>query len=187
MEKTLTQVPYTGKRIVLFGPESTGKTTLAQQLAKHYKAPFVAEFMRTYLQEKWDKSKKTSEPKDVLPIAQGQIALENEAVSQNRPIIFCDTNVLEIATYARYYFDGFCPSEIEKAIKSNHYDHYFLTYYDVPWEADDLRDRPHDRSALFCIFEHALQSRGLSYTLLKGNETLRLANAIKTIHNLFTL
>ena len=69
MESYLQQKPSNCIKIVLFGPESTGKSTLAQELAKHYNTNFVKEFARNYLQEKWDNHKKVCALEDLIPIA----------------------------------------------------------------------------------------------------------------------
>ena len=82
MEEKLKQQPADCIKIVLFGPESTGKTTLSKQLAAHYETLWVPEFARDYLQEKWDREKKVCEPHDLLPIAIGQMALGLIAIGQ---------------------------------------------------------------------------------------------------------
>ncbi len=181
MEKTLTQISSTCLRIVLYGPESTGKTTLAKQLAAHFNTQWVPEYMRSYLQDKWDISKKTCAKEDLVSIAKGQIASENEIISKASKIIFCDTNLLELEVYATYYYDGFCPPLIKEANDSLTYDFYLLTYIDVPWEEDDLRDRPYDRSALFCKFERELKKRLLPHIVLKGTASNRLQQAIEAM------
>ena len=71
MAEKLAQRPSSVLKVVLFGPESTGKTTLAEMLAKHYNTLWVEEFMRDYLQEKWDNEQRVCEPKDMIPIAEG--------------------------------------------------------------------------------------------------------------------
>ena len=78
MEKNLKQVNSDCLKIVVFGPESSGKTTLSKKLAAHYNALWIEEYAREYLQEKWDKEKKICELEDMIPIAVGQIKLENE-------------------------------------------------------------------------------------------------------------
>ena len=84
MEKKYTQEPSNCIKVVLFGPESTGKTTLSRQLAKHYNSVWVPEYAREYLQNKWNNERKTCELDDLLPIAEGQIRLENELAKKNR-------------------------------------------------------------------------------------------------------
>jgi len=96
MEEKLTQRPSTCFRVVLFGPESTGKTTMAKQLAAHFKTVWVEEYMREYLQEKWNSKKEVCQPNDILPIAVGQMNLENEKLAQANKILFCDTNLLNL-------------------------------------------------------------------------------------------
>lgn len=168
-------------KVVLYGPESTGKTTLAKQLAEHYNTLWVPEFMREYLQKKWDSEKKLVTKEDLIPISNGQLNLENEASQQVENLLICDTNLLELKVYSEYYYDGFCPSEIKREATKNKYSIYLLTYIDTPWEADDLRDRPENREEMFRIFEAELREHGFPYKILKGNEKERFENAVKII------
>ncbi|MGJ8665606.1 MAG: AAA family ATPase [Patiriisocius sp.] len=184
MEETLKQRPSDCLKIVLFGPESTGKTTLAKQLAAHFETQWVPEFMRAYLEKKWDDHQEKITRVDLLPIAKGQIASENELAVNAKKVLFCDTNLLEIEVYSKYYNDGFCPSEISEANKINTYDFYFLTGIDVPWEFDKLRDRPDDRENMFRIFEHHLIDYNLPYMIIKGSKHNRFERAIKQINKL---
>ena len=78
MESKLKQQNADCIKVVIFGPESTGKTTLSEQLARHYNSVWVPEYARKYLQDKWNNERKTCEPHDLLPIAIGQMALEND-------------------------------------------------------------------------------------------------------------
>ena len=71
MEKALEQIVSNCKKIVLFGPESTGKSTLAEALAEYYNTAFVPEYMRLYLQHKWNQERATCTKEDLIPIAQG--------------------------------------------------------------------------------------------------------------------
>ncbi|GEQ84607.1 hypothetical protein ULMS_01150 [Patiriisocius marinistellae] len=184
MEETLKQRPSNCLKIVMFGPESTGKTTLSKQLAKHFKTQWVPEYMRTYLEAKWEKYKETIVKNDLLPIAKGQITSENKLVLKSNNVLFCDTNLLEIEVYSKYYNDGFCPSEISEAFKTHTYDFYFLTDIDVPWEFDKLRDRPDERENMFRMFENQLINYDLPYITLKGSKLQRFEFAVKHINKL---
>ena len=181
MEKALGQQPANCVKIVLFGPESTGKTTLSQQLARHYHSVWVPEYARDYLQDKWNNERKTCEPIDLLPIAIGQMALENNLAQKTDSVLICDTDLLETKVYAEAYYSGICDPTLEKYALENTYDLYFLTYIDTPWEADDLRDKPEEREAMFNAFESALVKYDKTYVLLKGDKKTRLELAIKHI------
>lgn len=171
-------------KVVLYGPESTGKTTLAKQLAEHYKTLWVPEYMREYLQKKWDSEKKLVEKEDLIPIAKGQLKFENEASQKVENLLICDTNLLELKVYSEYYYNGFCPSEIKTEATKNEYSIYLLTYIDTPWKVDDLRDRPNNREEMFRIFEAELKEQDFPYQILKGNETERFETAVKIIDEL---
>lgn len=184
MEETFKQQSCNCLKIVLYGPESTGKTTLAEQLAKHYKTLWVPEFMRSYLQEKWNLHGEKIDKTDLLPIAKGQMKAENESAVLTNDLLFCDTNLLEIKVYSEYYYNGFCPSEIIKYASENVYDLYFLLNIDTKWELDDLRDRPYDREKMFCIFEAELIESKLNYIIISGTEEERFEIAVKKIEEL---
>ena len=168
MEKKLRQRPSDCIKVVLFGPESTGKSTLAAQLADYYNTVFVPEYSRIYAEEKLLRNKLLTK-KDVLPIAEGQMRLENKLSPKANAILICDTDLLETKVYSEAYYDGACDPDLEKYAIENFYDLYFLTYIDIPWEADDLRDKPHEREVMFKAFENALKTYNKPYVLLKGS------------------
>ena len=183
MENPLAQQPSDSIKIVLFGPESTGKTTLSGLLAQHYNTSWVREYAREYLQEKWDKTKLICELSDILPIARGQMFLENKYAKCANRVLICDTDLLETQVYSEAYY-GTCPAELEAAAKTNIYELYLLTYIDVTWTPDDLRDRPNRRLEMFQHFEGALKKLNKPYVLLKGGQTQRLKRAIFEIDKL---
>lgn len=168
-------------KIVLYGPESTGKTTLSKQLAEHYKTLWVPEFMRAYLEEKWNLKKELVAKEDLIPIAKGQLKLEEEIAHRVDKLLICDTNLLELKVYSEYYYDGYCPTEIETEAAKNNYSLYLLTYIDTPWEADVLRDRPNNRKEMFDLFEAELKMKGFPYQVLKGDEEERFKKAVQFI------
>lgn len=184
MEEKFKQQPANCVKVVLFGPESTGKTTLSMQLARYYNSVWVPEYAREYLQNKWNNERKTCEADDLLPIAIGQMKLENKLAQKTDTILICDTDLLETKVYSEAYYLGYCDPILEKYALKNVYDLYFLTYIDTPWEADDLRDKPEEREAMFKVFEKALIDNNRPYVLLKGNKKERLETAVKYIDKL---
>lgn len=187
MEEKLRQQPANCLKVVLYGPESTGKTTLSRQLARHYNSVWVPEYAREYLQDKWNNERKTCEPKDLLPIAIGQMKLENDLAKKTDSILICDTDLLETKVYSEAYYAGSCDPLLEKYALQNTYDLYFLTYIDVPWEADDLRDKPQEREYMFKAFKSELDKHNKPYIILKGTKKERLQTAIQQIDKLLQL
>ncbi len=186
MEEKLRQIPGNCIKVVLIGPESTGKTTLSKQLAKHYNASWVPEYMRAYLQEKWDRTKEVCTYEDLLPIAVGQMNLENEITKKDNKIVFCDTNLLEIKVYSEAYYNGLVPEMIHKFSLENSYDLYLLTYIDTPWIPDDLRDKPHQREEMFLRFKELLEKNNCNYIILKGKPESRFNKAKEIIDQLIS-
>tara|TARA_R110002073_G_scaffold279026_1_gene442843 strand:+ start:83506 stop:84156 length:651 start_codon:yes stop_codon:yes gene_type:complete len=184
MEKKLRQKPANIVRVVLFGPESTGKTTLSSQLARHYHTVWAPEYAREYLQNKWNNERKTCENADLIPIAIGQMKLENALAKKADKILICDTDLLETKVYSEEYYGGFVDPKLDKAAKKNTYDLYLLTYVDTPWEADDLRDKPEERKEMFHAFENALKKHKRPYIVLKGDKQKRLKEATAAIDKL---
>jgi len=184
MEKLLGQHESDIIKVVIFGPESTGKTTISTQLARHYHTVWAPEFARNYLQDKWNNERKTCENSDLLPIAIGQMALENDLAQKANEILICDTDILETKVYSETYYGGFVNNHLEKHALRNTYDLYFLTYIDVPWEEDDLRDRPGMRIEMFNAFKETLDKYNRPYILLKGDKHTRLKTAVTAIEKL---
>ena len=183
MDKRLLQKPINIVKIVLFGPESTGKTTLANQLAYHYQTVWAPEYAREYLQEKWNNKRQVCEHEDLLPIALGQMKLENKLAKRADKVLICDTDLLETKVYSAEYYDGIVDSDLEAAAEKNQYDIYLLTYIDIPWKLDSIRDRPGQRENMFNAFENALKKYDRPYVILKGDEATRLKKAIEVIDN----
>lgn len=184
MEEKYRQQPSDILKVVLFGPESTGKTTLSEQLARHYNTVWVPEYAREYLQNKWNNERKTCEPEDLLPIAEGQMRLENQLTKKATEILICDTDLLETKVYSEAYYVGDCDPILEKYALENSYDLYLLTYIDIPWEADDLRDKPSEREQMFEYFKATLEKYNRNFIILKGNKKERLKRAVEQIDNL---
>jgi len=121
----------------------------------------------------WQKS-------DLLPIAHGQVSLENKRIQQANEYLFCDTCLLELMVYSYLYY-GKCHPQIERAALTHHYHTLFLTYVDVPWQPDDLRDKPHERESVFAFFEQHLNAHSIQYHILKGSLEERIAQCTKIL------
>lgn len=183
MEKDLRQQKTTIIKIALFGPESTGKTTLAKQLADYYETKWVPEFARDYLQEKWEENQHICVAEDMMPIAYGQTALENEKLTQANKYLFCDTNLMVTKVFSEMYY-GFCDPLLNEAALEHEYDLFFLTDIDVPWEKDDIRDTPNGRETVFSVFKQTLIDTKKPFITLSGDKETRLAKAVEIINNL---
>ena len=186
MEKNLSQQQGNVLKIVLYGPESTGKTTLALALASHYQTSWAVEYAREYLQKKWDETQKTCEPSDMIPIALGQMKEENKAIHDAHRVTFLDTNLLTTKVYSDVYY-GYCETVIEQAALNHQYDFYLLTDIDVPWEADDLRDKPQEREEMLTAFENELIKLGAPYLKIKGTKEERLSKAVEIVDDLLQI
>ncbi|WP_296240456.1 MULTISPECIES: ATP-binding protein [unclassified Psychrobacter] len=180
----LTQhTPKSVINVAILGAESTGKTTLCRDLAAHFGCPWVPEYMRTYLQAKWDKEHLTCTWEDLLPIAQGQIELENKLAAQaaqnsDSSYLFCDTSLFELMVYANWYY-GDCPKALTNAALTHHYDLILLTEVDIPWVADDLRDSPHQRDEISAYFESQLTRHQKPFHRIGGDRDERVQQVLE--------
>jgi HTH-type transcriptional repressor of NAD biosynthesis genes len=178
------------KRIVLFGPESTGKTILAQQLATHFNTLWVSEFAREYLETKkayYYSIGKSSEEicleEDIPPIVKGQISAEDAAYENAKKLIFLDTNPLQTKVYVSHYYQKEF-DWLNTIIAARIYDYYLLTDVDVNWEPDPLRDRPDNRTEMFNLFKSELKQLNTPFTVISGTDDIRLEHAVNAV-NLF--
>lgn len=184
MEEKLRQVNSKCKKVVLYGPESSGKTTLAIELSNYYKVDWVPEYAREFLQNIWDTEGRICEPRDILPIAVGQMKSENKYAKNSKSLLICDTNLFETMVYSKYYYGGKCDPILEKYALSNYYDLYLLTDTDIPWEKDDLRDKPNERNESFLIFKNELIQNNIPFVVINGTREERLKKAITYINNI---
>ena len=183
MEENLKQQPTDIIKIAMFGPESSGKTTLSRQLAEHFDTLWVPEFARDYLIDKLHNFNEVCVPEDLLPIAIGQTRLENEGLNTANKYLFCDTNLLVTKVYSEAYYE-FCDPILDKAAKKHKYDLFFLTNIDLPFEKDELRDSEENRNKFFHIFHNSLIENNKPYILLSGTKEQRLQKAIPIINDL---
>ncbi len=159
-------------RVCVTGPESTGKTTLARQLAEYAGTEWVPEASRTYAERK----ERALHASDVTPIACEHVALAElgamRARAHGAPLLLLDTDLLSTVVYARHYY-GVVPSWIARAERARRAELYLLCDVDVPWVPDGVRDRPADRQAMFALFRRALQRRRAMTVVIRGEWPLR--------------
>lgn len=146
-------------RICLTGPESTGKTQLAQRLARALGVPYVAEYAREYAEARGNMLTAA----DVEPIARGCL----ERLPSACPVVL-DTDLISTVVYARYYY-GACPSWIEDEARRLRADIYFLLDTDIEWKPDPARDNtPDAREDLFDAFRATLDEFETRWVIVSG-------------------
>lgn len=172
------------KKVVIIGPESTGKSTLCELLAQHYGSTWCPEFAREYLL--------TNGPDytydDLLHIARGQLALEDEiaATAHHAKPLFIDTDMYVMKVWCEFVF-GKCHRYILDQIVKRKYDLYLLCNTDLPWSADPLREYPDPapRQALYSMYKDILVNQPVPWVDIRGDHATRLAKAIEGIENHF--
>lgn len=171
--------------LITTGAESSGKTTLARDLAKHLQAPLVQEASRPYL-ERMAAQAGTAlyryQEGDLLAIAREQQAAEQAALATSPPYLVCDTDLLVILIWSEVRY-GQCHPWILETLLANQQRprqrrHYLLCHWDIPWEADPLRENPENRDQLFNIYQAKLQQLRLPHTVVHGPPNTRLKQAL---------
>src|SRR5688572_5228151 len=158
-------------RIAFIGPESSGKTTLCKLLSAHFKAPWVPEYARSYLTE----LDRAYTLEDVESIAKQQ--MQNEEISaDSQHLLFCDTEPINFKVWCEHVF-GACPDWINEIVSNKAYDHYILTYPDLDWEVDPLRENPGKGIFFFDWYRNILDTHQRSYTVVKGSHAERFETA----------
>ncbi|MES2650985.1 MAG: ATP-binding protein [Bacteroidota bacterium] len=164
------------KKIAIVGPESTGKSTISQALAKHYNVPWVPEYARYYC------AALTSDCtlQDEINMFHGQVALEESVLAMaETDFIICDTTFLTVKIWSDEIL-GAAPTVVLDALKTRKYDFYVLLDIDLPWQEDPLRDFPHMRQHFMGIWHKELKILQANYTVVGGIDN-RLQNTINAI------
>ena len=163
-------------RVVLTGSESTGKSSLAWRVAKHYDADYVPEFVRGYAEKKGG----VLSFRDHGPIARGQMTIEDEHIATGKPLLIQDTDLLSTVVYCDHYF-GQCPRWIVDAANDRKPDLYLLCDIDIQWVADGVRDRGHLREEMQKLFRDAVVRSKVPFALVTGNGEERVTRTIEAI------
>jgi NadR type nicotinamide-nucleotide adenylyltransferase len=172
------------KKIVIVGPESTGKSTLCEQLAQHYNTNWCPEFAREYLLT----NGMNYTYNDLLKIAKGQLAMEDEyvqsAIGSQQPgsqsPLFIDTDMYVMKVWCEFVF-GKCHTWIADQIVKRKYDLYLLCNTDLPWVKDELREYPdlETRDKLYHIYKNILSNQPVPWVDISGSYEERLQRAVQ--------
>ena len=166
-------------RIAITGPESTGKSTLAKDLAEYFETEWVQEYARTFLEDiqreyTWE---------DYITIVYGQILAEERLLATKPKILIFDTDMLVLKIWGLRRF-GRYPSIIDGGLEKPAYDFHFLCGTEIAWEPDPLREHPDSRDNLYEQYLSELKALQLPFMELKGDRQTRLKMAIERIYEL---
>jgi len=168
------------KKIVVIGPECTGKTDLSKYLADHFKTVWVEEYARAYL----NKLTRPYEQSDLVKIAHGQARMEDEWIREANRVLICDTNAIVTKVWSEHKF-GVCDPDVVRLV-TRPYHLYLLTYIDVPWEEDPQREHPDKREQFWNIYKSEVEKSGVPFADIRGSREERRKNAIAAIEKILT-
>jgi NadR type nicotinamide-nucleotide adenylyltransferase len=169
------------KKIAVIGPESTGKSTLSEALAKHLHTVWVPEYARAYL----DSLHRPYAEEDLLIMAQGQLQYEDALAHQANEYLVCDTDLHVIKVWSEHKYHR-CNTWIDLQITKRKYDLYLLTYIDTTWEPDSQREHPEPamREHFYNLYLDIVRNSGVPWADIRGSHEQRLQTALQAINSL---
>lgn len=169
------------KRILILGPESTGKSTLAEDLANHFGEPWVPEFAREYL----EKIDRPYQFEDLVEIGKGQVKREDQLAEKAKKFLFCDTDLRVIHIWSEHKF-GKTDFWVLEELEFRRYDLILLTGIDLPWEPDPLREHPEleMRKYFFEKYRKLAEQSGIPFLTVSGDREKRLITALDAVEKL---
>ena len=165
-------------KIAITGPESTGKSTLAEKLAKHFNTDYIPEYSRTYLENFEGQYTEN----DVVEIAKKQYELILKEEDKNPEILIADTEIIVCKIWIEYVFKH--PNDtIEELLRRQNFDLYLLCDIDLPWVYDPLRENPNieERKELFEIYKNTLIKMNVPFGIVRGSDEERVNNSLEII------
>ena len=170
---------YSDQIFAIVGPESTGKTTLCHQLSNHFNGLVVPEYAREYLNSREGRYTRH----DLIHIAKQQLLSEQRMAALEQRPIFCDTDILVVMIWQKFKF-GKADKKLERLFASQLSRKYLLTYPDLPWQPDPLRENEHQLEELFDLYDQQLTSLNLEYRVIIGTGAERFKNALNAVDQL---
>lgn len=168
------------KKVVVTGPESTGKTTLCKQLSAHFNTIYIPEYARTYVEN----INRAYNYYDIEHIARKQVELEKEFASKTNSYLFYDTYLIITKIWFIWCYKKF-PEWLDKAIKESNVDLFLLLNTDIRWEDDGIRENSgFNRQKLFSLYQAELENLSQKYCVISGSGNVRFDNALKAINNI---
>ncbi|NDK57723.1 AAA family ATPase [Pontibacter fetidus] len=159
-------------KIAITGPESTGKSTLSAQLASHYQTVWVPEYARTYIAD----LNREYTLADIEAIARGQLQLEQQLLCSAKNVLISDTDLLVLKIWSEHAF-GRTPQFILDKLAQQDYNLYLLMGVDLPWEPDPQREHPHLRQYFYDWYKRELETIGVPFAEITGQQQERFINA----------
>lgn len=164
------------KKILISGPESTGKSSLTRALADYFDSPFVNEYAREYL----DQLHRPYKKEDLNEIAKSQIKMEDLALKTSSELLLIDTDLTVIHIWSQEKYGSTDPWILEE-IQKRAYDLYLIPDIDLEWSFDPQRENPNDRERLLKLYQNSFKQRNISYHMVRGEGDERVQNAIEII------
>ena len=176
MEKTVGSLM---KKVVITGPESSGKTTLFNAIEEKFGIAGVPEFARVYI----DQLDRPYVQGDLIEIANGQLQLEQKFSNENKDLLLCDTDLLTIKVWSEFKY-GICDPIIQNQLMHYLPDYYVLTSPDIPWEPDPQRENPKERDELFQIYQKEILTLKIPSIIVAGSQEQRMDQFLKFMNDL---
>ena len=176
MEKTVGSLM---KKVVITGPESSGKTTLFNAIEEKFGIVGVPEFARIYI----DQLDRPYVQGDLIEIANGQLQLEQKFSNENKDLLLCDTDLLTLKVWSEYKY-GSCDPIILNQLMHHLPDYYVLASPDIPWEPDPQRENPKERDELFQIYQKEILTLKIPSIIVAGSQEQRMDQFLKFMNDL---
>ncbi|MBV8254686.1 MAG: ATP-binding protein [Chitinophaga sp.] len=169
------------KKVVVIGPESTGKSTLSEMLARRFHTTWTPEYAREYIAQ----LDRPYVQEDLLSIAEGQLALEKQYAATANNLLVCDTDLYVIKVWSEHKY-GDCDHQILQMIAAQECDLYLLTNIDLPWEEDPQREYPEPemRQYFYNIYRDIAMQSGVPFVDIHGSYEQREAHAVAAVEQL---